>query len=81
MPAACPRIHPDGKWEHLSPALFILSFMESEVLEKRRIFVSMEERIENIQSIINHWIESSDQNHATMQNLLKSGDYNWALFL
>jgi len=41
----------------------------------------MAERIENIEKIINYWIESSDQNYATMKNLLKSRDYSWALFI
>ena len=41
----------------------------------------MEERIENIDSIIKHWKESSDQNYLTMQNLLKSRDYSWSLFI
>jgi len=41
----------------------------------------MEDRIENIDEIILHWRESSEQNYATMQNLLKSKDYSWALFL
>jgi len=41
----------------------------------------MEEGIENKDSIVKHWKESSDQNFLTMQNLLKSKDYSWALFM
>ncbi|MFO8023279.1 MAG: HEPN domain-containing protein, partial [Perlabentimonas sp.] len=28
-----------------------------------------------------YWKESSDQNYVTMNNLLKSKDYSWALFI
>ena len=41
----------------------------------------MEDQIENIEEIIKYWKKSSDQNYATMNNLLKSKDYNWALFI
>ena len=41
----------------------------------------MEEKIENIESIVKYWIESSDQNYETMKHLLKTKDYNWALFI
>ena len=41
----------------------------------------MEDEIKNIDSIIQHWRESSDQNYATMQNLIKTKEYSWALFL
>lgn len=41
----------------------------------------MDEEIKNIDSVINHWREASDQNYATMQNLLKTKEYSWALFL
>ncbi|MBA4409948.1 MAG: HEPN domain-containing protein [Bacteroidota bacterium] len=41
----------------------------------------MEEEIRNIDSIINHWRESSEQNYASMQNLIKTKEYSWALFL
>jgi hypothetical protein len=44
-------------------------------------FVHMEEHSENIDSFITYWKESSDQNYLTMQNLLKSKDFSWALFL
>ncbi len=33
------------------------------------------------QEIIDYWIRSSDENFQTMQNLFKSGDYSWALFM
>lgn len=35
----------------------------------------MDERIENIEKVIDYWKESSDQNFATMINLMKSRDY------
>jgi HEPN domain-containing protein len=41
----------------------------------------MEDKIENIEKIVQYWKESSDQNYNTMQNLLRSGDYSWALFM
>jgi len=41
----------------------------------------MEDKLENIDSIIHHWRESSDQNYATMQNLIKTKEFSWALFL
>jgi HEPN domain-containing protein len=37
--------------------------------------------IENIDRFVNHWIESSDRDFITMQNLYKSKDYSWSLFL
>ena len=48
---------------------------------KMLIFVRVEKNSENIDSIIMHWKESSDHNYLTMQNLLKSKDFSWALFL
>lgn len=39
------------------------------------------ENIENIGSIIDNWKQSSDLNFITMQNLIKSKDYSWALFM
>ncbi len=41
----------------------------------------MEDEIRDIDSIILFWRESSDQNFATMQNLIKTHEYSWALFL
>ncbi len=41
----------------------------------------MEDNIENIEIIVKHWSNSSDNDYNTMQNLIKSGDFNWALFL
>jgi HEPN domain-containing protein len=41
----------------------------------------MEEKIENIDSIVNYWKDSSNQNFETMKHLLHSKDYNWALFI
>jgi len=41
----------------------------------------MEDEIKNIDSVIHHWRESSEQNYATMQNLIKTKEFSWALFL
>lgn len=41
----------------------------------------MEDKIKNIDSVILYWRESSDQNYATMQNLIKTQEYSWGLFL
>jgi HEPN domain-containing protein len=41
----------------------------------------MEEKIENIDSIVKYWKESAEKDFKTMQNLLKTKDYSWALFI
>jgi HEPN domain-containing protein len=41
----------------------------------------MEDEIKNIDSLANYWRESSEQNYATMQNLIKTKEFSWALFL
>ena len=41
----------------------------------------MEEEIKNIDSIVEHWLESSNQNYVTMQNLILTKENAWALFL
>ena len=41
----------------------------------------MNEKIENIDIIIQHWVDSAKQNYSTMQHLIDSKDYSWALFL
>lgn len=41
----------------------------------------MEDKIKDIDSIIQHWRESSEQNYSTMQNLIKTKEYSWALFM
>ena len=41
----------------------------------------MENKRENIDKIVQHWKDASEKDHKTMQNLLKSGDYSWAMFL
>ena len=41
----------------------------------------MEDKVENYDDIIRFWMESSDQNYETMQHLMLSKDYAWALFL
>ena len=41
----------------------------------------MEEKIENIEKIVQHWLDSADDNRKTMTHLVASKDYSWALFL
>jgi len=41
----------------------------------------VQDQPDNIERIITHWKDSSDKDYITMQNLLKSKDYSWALFL
>ncbi len=41
----------------------------------------MNEKIKNIDKIVQYWINSAEQNYSTMQNLIDSKDYSWALFL
>ena len=41
----------------------------------------MEDKIENIAKIIQHWIDSADKNMATMHHLIDSKDNSWALFM
>jgi HEPN domain-containing protein len=41
----------------------------------------MEDDLENIKKIVQHWKDTSEKDYQTMQNLLKSEDYSWAMFL
>ena len=41
----------------------------------------MEGEINDIDSIILYWRTSSDLNYSTMQNLMKTKEYPWALFM
>jgi len=41
----------------------------------------MDDKIENIDKIVQHWLDSADKNHETMIHLVDSKDYSWALFL
>lgn len=41
----------------------------------------MEEKLENIEKIVKHWKDTSEKDYQTMQTLMKSGDYSWAMFL
>ena len=41
----------------------------------------MKNEIKNIDTVIFHWRESSEQNYATMQNLIKTKEFSWALFM
>ena len=38
-----------------------------------------EENID-IEKVISYWMESSDKDFRTMENLMNSGDYNWSSF-
>jgi len=35
----------------------------------------------DIDKVVSYWMESSDKDFRTMENLMNSGDYNWAMFL
>lgn len=41
----------------------------------------MNEKIENSDEIVKHWLDSSDQNYITMKHLIESSDYSWSLFM
>lgn len=41
----------------------------------------MEDKIENIEPVLVFWRDSSEQNFITMEHLLETKDYNWALFI
>jgi HEPN domain-containing protein len=41
----------------------------------------MENSVENKERIIQYWTKSAKRDYRTMQNLLKTGDNSWALFL
>ena len=41
----------------------------------------MDEKLEDIEKIIQYWKESSNQDFKTMQNLFKSNDFSWGLFI
>lgn len=41
----------------------------------------MNREITDKDKIISYWVESSDNNYDTMEHLLSSGDYHWALFI
>ncbi|HRZ42981.1 MAG TPA: HEPN domain-containing protein [Bacteroidales bacterium] len=36
---------------------------------------------DKLDHLVQYWIDTSEKDRLTMQNLLKSGDYSWALFL
>ena len=61
--------------------LYIMPPRSDIFLEKIVLLQLMEDRVENIDEVILHWRESAEQDFSTMQNLLKSRDYSWALFL
>ena len=42
--------------------------------------MTMEGEINDIDSIVLYWRTSSDLNYSTMQNLMKTKEYPWALF-
>lgn len=41
----------------------------------------MSEGTIDIEKVIVYWVDSSDRDFRAMENLMKSGDYNWAMFL
>lgn len=44
-------------------------------------FVQVGENLEHIEPIVQYWVETSEKDYRTMQVLLKSGDYSWAMFM
>ncbi len=38
----------------------------------------MDDKIENIDKIVRHWLDSADKNQKTMNHLVDSKDYSWA---
>ncbi len=41
----------------------------------------MNDKIQDKEKIVKHWLDSSNQNYKTMLNLYASKDYDWALFM
>ncbi|MGK7394381.1 MAG: HEPN domain-containing protein [Candidatus Cyclobacteriaceae bacterium M3_2C_046] len=41
----------------------------------------MDDKIGNTDKIVQHWLDSADKNQETMNHLVDSKDYSWALFL
>jgi len=41
----------------------------------------MEEQIPDVDKVVSFWKESSERDHQTMWNLVRSGDRSWALFM
>ncbi|KPQ14353.1 MAG: toxin-antitoxin system antidote component [Algoriphagus marincola HL-49] len=41
----------------------------------------MNEKLDDIDKIVQYWRDSSDQDFRTMQNLFLSKDFSWALFI
>jgi HEPN domain-containing protein len=46
-----------------------------------RILRAMSDKIDNTEKLVRHWLDSADKNYITMQHLIASKDYNWALFM
>jgi HEPN domain-containing protein len=49
--------------------------------DNRFYFYLVKKNIENIDNVIKFWKDSSNQDYKTMNNLLISKDFHWALFL
>ncbi len=43
--------------------------------------ILMNDKIENIDKIVQFWLDSAEQNYTTMQHLITSHDYSWSLFM
>lgn len=41
----------------------------------------MSDKINDSDKIVQHWLNSADENYTTMRHLLASKDYSWALFM
>lgn len=41
----------------------------------------MNKELGDIEKIIKYWVETAEKDYVTMQNLIQSKDYSWALFI
>ena len=46
-----------------------------------RTLRAMSDKIEDTEKIVQHWLDSANRNYTTMQHLITSKDYSWALFM
>jgi len=67
------RVKDNGYFYILLNKIIIFAFDKETMTEKIEL--------ENIERFVNHWIESSDRDFKTMNNLYHSKDYSWALFI
>ncbi len=41
----------------------------------------MDNKLENTEDIVQHWLDSAELDYKTMEHLIDSKDYSWALFI